>query len=569
MRLFYSLIMAASLTACASPDAQRAAPPVASQSPPGSADATVAAGPVAPAQLARQPATLTRHRPAPPRRPTTYADAPAANAKYVYELPDPKVAEEPRPVGSVTDTTGFGEIKAAQIFRIRPGRDTVLFGREGTVIGVPAGAFVQATPGAPEPTGSVEVQLKELYSLPDILLNNLSTSSSHGPLETGGMLHLAAHTASGQPCVLRPGTELLLRMPAPRPKPGMQLFAGVRAASHRLDWQRPRPALAPTEFLQNGPTAPDGDGPLLALLRQRVGFSAEAARRLRATQTRPQRRALRRGSRFSGHQWVDYGQLVVAVDRRGAVVNATMAGLRDSVLGARLCAVARQLPAFRPATLSGPVRSGPTAPTRSYLTISRKRRTAPVPLVQLPVAGTWAVKVGFARDGQVWFPELSTSYANEPDGPGQQQVFQVDSARQHLRQTGTKALQATSLDTLSGYLFSAASLGWANCDRTGQFGSRRILFTVKTDAPDTRVNLVFKRVRTVIASDGERPGTRLQQFHSSPVGEAATLVAIKREGGSTYLALKDVVLTEQVEQDLPFRLVSAEELRNALAKLDQ
>jgi hypothetical protein len=73
----------------------------------------------------------------------------------------------------------------------------------------------------------------------------------------------------------------------------------------------------------------------------------------------------------------------------------------------------------------------------------------------------------------------------------------------------------------------------------------------------------------VVASDGEQPGSGVHFFHSSPVNEPATLVALKRANGRTYLALKEVVLNGRIERGLTFRPVSPEELRSALAQLDQ
>lgn len=565
MRFLYFLVAAVGVAACSSPETVVETPTALRPFPPLS----VAPEPLAPPAMAYRPDTSVVTQPTrrestattkpalpSPARPTTFADA----------VPDAAGAAPP----AVADTAAVGAAKTAQTFWIQPGRDTVLFAAEGTTIGVPARAFVLATAGS-APAGPVEVQLREFYSMPDILLNNLSTSSSHGLLETGGMLHLAARTATGQPCTLRPGAELLLRMPAARPKTGMQLYTGVRTAGHRLDWQRPRPALKPTDFEPLGPEVRGNEAQLRKSLRRQLTFSAEEARRLRTAQTPAQRKALRQASRFSGRKWVEYGRLVVDINNQGTVVNAAADGILNPALRDQLLGAARRLPAFEPAYLCGPVgRRSTAAAPRSYLTIVRKRRpAAPVPLPRLPVAGTWLLDVGFTRDGQVVFPWPSISFASIGMGASNRQSFRADSARRLLRRADARTLQAVSLDSLSGYLFSAASLGWANCDRTGQFASQRVYFGVETDAPHTRVSLVFRRVRAVVASDGEQPGSHVQLFHSCPVGEPATLVAIKRENGLTYLALKEVMLNGRIERGLAFRPVSPEELRSALAQIDQ
>ena len=109
-------------------------------------------------------------------------------------------------------------LSPAQVFWVRAARDTVLVGREGTLVAVPADAWL-----LPAGSAAVRLELREFYSIPDIVLAGLSTMSGTTMLETGGMVNLNAIVGE-QPVALRAGQRLLLRMPTTRKLDGMQLF---------------------------------------------------------------------------------------------------------------------------------------------------------------------------------------------------------------------------------------------------------------------------------------------------------------------------------------------------------
>jgi hypothetical protein len=449
---------------------------------------------------------------------------------------------------------------------VNPRRDTVLYGTEGTTIWVPGAAFAMARPDAPPVTEPVEIRLKEFYSLPDILLNNLSTNSSQGLLETGGMLHLEARTAiGGELCQLRPGTALLIRMPAARPQAAMQLFTGVRTAQHPLDWQRPQKALPISYFIGSGPKPGSQARQLPKILVRQLAYSAAMGRRLHESLSRSQRKALRR-TQLTGKHLVAFGRVELAIDRRGQLVGATVTGIQDSTLASRIRQAVWQFPAFQPALLRGPTRPGPvSAAPRSYLVSVRKQHRAPAqPLPQLPVAGIWMFEIGFTREGRVWLPEPGRGAVAGPADMSKRPVFQAAAARRRLRQSGAQQLQSTSLDSLGGYLFSAANLGWANCDRFVNQTGPRVTVAVETVAPDAQVQLVFKRIRAVLPSYGRGH----YDFAAIPAGEPATIVALKRENGLTYLATRAIRASNQPERNLEFRPVTPSELRTALAALE-
>ncbi len=144
----------------------------------------------------------------------------------------------PLPAGTAAATTPPDDApKKAQVFLIRPDRDTVLYGTEGTVMRIPAGTFVQGGSPDAEVKEPIEIRLREFYSMADILLERLSTMAGPKLLETGGMVQLSAATADGRECKLKPGSDFELGFPATRSIEGMQLYDGQSTNGHGLNWK--------------------------------------------------------------------------------------------------------------------------------------------------------------------------------------------------------------------------------------------------------------------------------------------------------------------------------------------
>jgi len=89
-----------------------------------------------------------------------------------------------------------------EAFVVPVDRDTVLFGSQGTVVKVPAGAF------ATNSEAPVELELVECYALGDMLMAQLTTLGTDGRLLTSkGMVHLRA-VQEGEELALQKDLEL-------------------------------------------------------------------------------------------------------------------------------------------------------------------------------------------------------------------------------------------------------------------------------------------------------------------------------------------------------------------------
>jgi hypothetical protein len=493
--------------------------------------------------------------------------------------------------------------KAAQTFRIRPDRDTVLYGSEGTVMRVPAGTFVVGNNRkGTAPQGLVAIQLREFYSMADILLERLTTMAGPRLLETGGMVRLSATAADGTECKLKPGSAFELGFPATRPIDGMQLYAGQNTAAHGLSWKltpqdkatKPRKKWTSWQYWKK-PHFKGGYAVARHRLRKTIEYDPATAMRLNGYQAPGRlRRELRRGSKrapvvgkvAASFELSETGQLNDVYFRD--------AGPADSALQAAVVQALRRLKASP--SYHG-VRSNQEA-TRSMM----------------------KVDVRFTADRRVLVDHLRWDQATTIA------LYKADAERKATvkgkgRLTDAQ-LQAAPLEALTGELFkkrqtnakrytvgtllgeqlnyvkelavfrvkvvaTPRAMGWYNCDRPApplltrlvMSSSSRVgrptgglaklaLVRLGLEHPTTQpadISLVLRDKRCVIRGDAKDGRVTFEQLADST---AATLVAIRREQGQLYLGLRDVTVSQRVEPPLEFRPVTVAELRSAMARFD-
>lgn len=152
------------------------------------------------------------------------------NRRVTITWEEPDIIVEPVDDSHIRDLYKLLE-QEKQEFCIDPQRDTILVLDQGTVISVPANAFNTNS------NQCVKFRAKEVYKFSDMIMENLSTTSSGRALETGGMIYTEAEDQNGNPLTLNPGKELTIMLPTNDPKEGMQLFYGQRDPhTDDMDW---------------------------------------------------------------------------------------------------------------------------------------------------------------------------------------------------------------------------------------------------------------------------------------------------------------------------------------------
>lgn len=124
--------------------------------------------------------------------------------------------------------------KKPQLFLIKNNKDTTIVCSEKTRITIKANSFVFAKTGG-NATDKIQISVKEYYTISDILLRKLSTTSNGKLLETGGMLDISA-VSNQEKCDLKKGKNIEIEFPRKTKKDGMQLFTGSWK-NNEINWE--------------------------------------------------------------------------------------------------------------------------------------------------------------------------------------------------------------------------------------------------------------------------------------------------------------------------------------------
>jgi cytochrome c2 len=117
-----------------------------------------------------------------------------------------------------------------QLFSIDISKDTTLITKNGALIRIPKGAL--------SATGNmVQLEVKEAYSMQDILKAGLTTQSNGQPLSSGGMIYI---NGVGENTV-KIAQKISIATPTPFIEKNMQLFKGEAQNDSTINWTDPKP----------------------------------------------------------------------------------------------------------------------------------------------------------------------------------------------------------------------------------------------------------------------------------------------------------------------------------------
>lgn len=143
-----------------------------------------------------------------------------------------------------TSLFGTDKLETAR-YEIDTDRDTTIETAHGALLKIPRGAL------ATDKGNKVTLEIKEAYSMQQIILAGLTTQSNGDPLSSGGMIYINA--AAGQKVTVK--QKIQVAIPAGFLQSGMQLFKGEEQAGGRINWVSPdtlpvNPQLASVDYGQ-------------------------------------------------------------------------------------------------------------------------------------------------------------------------------------------------------------------------------------------------------------------------------------------------------------------------------
>lgn len=406
----------------------------------------------------------------------------------------------PPPEAELHDLT----LKASEYFRIDPTQASEVHGREGTIVRIPAGSLV--TKAQAPASGPVWVELKECYSMTDILLSNLSTvSEADELLETSGMVFVQA-SAKGEMLQVAEGQTIQIDMPAPaRRQTGMRLSYGQGDRRKQLRWVaanvEPEPA---TERIYTDPERMPTYGKGPADINKLIRYPKQAV----ANQT----------------QGLVFASFVV--DEAGRVESPKIVrGIGDGCDEELLRVLRQTSGSWKPGLQAG--------------------KAVKVKMV-LPVRFAFHAGMASALD--------TATTALVPD------------TAQEVATEMPPTTPAFETEATDRYLFASTQLGWLNCDRVWHAASNAATeLTATTDAdPNTSVYLLFREAKALVVGQAEAEGYR---FRNLPANKRAVLIGIRYQNDTPFLALRETTTGHHSTEPLTFRETTLDELERVLAKL--
>lgn len=124
-----------------------------------------------------------------------------------------------------------------QIFKIKGTTKSVLSSKGGVKITIPKDAFINSSGNLVK--GNIKIVFKEVLTVTDMVLGNLTTTTNGKFLESGGMIYIDA-SANGKPLKLAKNKAVEFNVPTKNRKEGMMIFEGEEIGKS-INWVRPKP----------------------------------------------------------------------------------------------------------------------------------------------------------------------------------------------------------------------------------------------------------------------------------------------------------------------------------------
>lgn len=506
----------------------------------------------------------------------------------------------------------------AQTFTISNAKDTVLIGKRGTIVSIPADCFSGAT-------GPVQIEIIEALDMSDLILLNAPTISDRRLLVTDGVVYVNAFS-NGKALELNDGKTVEIEIPTASRDDNMQVFTGEFDEDGRMDWRFANEMVTAVadeiqaeltyQFLtipmdlfpnraqyfrmdsiaraypwHNGELqTPDDD---LLIGKARAAFYADAVNFLndRASENTPL--ATREfGERLSKLENYFYYWFYPQQDGSTKLHYDVFGPFQQRIFQVYLTNMDKDLwycdslavevmEEWMPRNANDSTERSSYESSLEWFTYFRDQRlTKPVAIddhgvdLNAPDALPQLLAKGVQKDEARRILELNGLRQNSI-GALRAERAAVDSA---IAQENARIARDRESAGVRYYLISANKLGWINVDRFyDEPNAKECEVTATVNAPKgadkVTVGLVFSNAKTYIdgipSDNGMYHFTKDDEYYRRlPVGEEATMVAIAYTDGKPWLALKRITIAERMDEKLDLTAMSMDEFKTALKALN-
>lgn len=430
--------------------------------------------------------------------------------------------------------------KPVQSFVVDASKDITLTCKEGTKISIKANSLIDEKTGKIA-LGKIKVFVTEYYTISDMLLAKLSTTSDRHLLESGGMLKIEAF-ANGEKLKLKDGLTATIEMPAKKKKNNnMLLFNGVQT-KNGINWKLApliKPVIDDNRIIDHIGDPPIEDDPIIDVPQQTAqypGGMTALYEFLNKTIIYPA------AAKEAGVQ----GRVIISfvVLKTGDIADIRVLRGVDEDLNTEAVRVIQSMPKW--------------APAQQGVSVVKSRMTLPI-VFRLSDDGIpyEAPKTGFNNSFKLTKPYT---------GKAKEYMDNKEANAKALETVIRTNTATTTTENINAYIFQTTKLGWINCD---QFTYYPNLITYKlkcTDAGLVEYFIVFKKINALIST--YRYDIK-NDIPNLPLGEAITIIAIKKESGKNYIAVKETTITKEGATNFDFKPLTLDLLKSKLSLINR
>jgi hypothetical protein len=461
--------------------------------------------------------------------------------------------------------------KKASYFLIQTNRDTVIKSKEGTLISIPADAFLNASNQSPV-VGEVRISVKEFYKISDMMVEGLTTTSKHRLLETAGMINIkVTGKENNDTCILKPGKNITIALTNADTNnvDRMQLFNGVHDSSG-ITWL-PRAGLA--GLAQNWRFRRDNFSQNLFSLDPQFVFP-DVVLKVKPTLINSEQEHLQVEIKLSLRDLMRHVGVVTKkangyIDTVGNLHCYKFDGNRQQMSFSEI---------YSPATFQNMKVNVAVDAYLSYKSnlnhdyfqkLFKMGKGNPDSLVTTTVTLNPVIKMTGIEKIKTNFQNVST--VKEYRKKQKDRAILLQEYENRLKQlrlddeeklTKSENNATTNLQSAQNYLLlSTPKLGWINCDRFYDY-SDKVDYVVELKERASLL-IVFNSIKSIMSSDINGV------IQNVPLNEKITIVGLKTENGKLMMAFHETTVSGEPFGRLSFKPVTVKEYKTKLEKLNR
>lgn len=420
-----------------------------------------------------------------------------------------------------------------QITEIDPTVDNTILGQQGTTIIISANSLIDET-GQPIKS-KAKIQLKEYYSIPDIIAGHLQTVHNGDILQTKGMIYLTA-TINDQVVRIDKSKPIRIEMPVSSNIPEAKFFKGTRDESGNINWttvEEPSKKLIPFPIKMIAPR-PDFE------CRPDFGFTQDPKIWKDTTAK----------YYYTNDDITKYENTLLATrEFKARYYSYCMSDLTKIYI----------------ANLDKNMWEVDELMVQYFIKDSTDRVN--FELNNIPPGPNGGKRTKEQEEAHQWLVDHAKEYGHKMI-----EIFKMFAA-----QKLTKVDENLKIDTSKVRDFNKAFIayetvefGWINCDIFyNDPKAEKIKLFVQTNEPPSIINIIFKDKRIIL--DGIEDGQNKFRFTKNedgynklPKGDTATILAIGYRDNKITFDSKEIIIGQKETETLDLKEVSADELKKRL-----